>query len=147
MIFQQPLNRPVPRLDPQHFKTYEVSRPRSTHFRLATCAEVDCPNRARGWKSIIDVSTSLGQKQASYIRLHSGRAFEATGHGEMITFTFPAGQNCFSEHMVPLDREPVFRKLDGDWRHYSNAQQLRARDWLDDFGEHQERLAAQRERG
>lgn len=147
MIFEQQLNRPAPRLAPQFFKTYEVSRPHATHFRKATCAEVDCPNLARGWRSVIDVSTTLGQEQATYIRSHSGRSFSTTEAGTMITFTFPAGQQCFSQHSVPLDREPVFRKLDGDWRGYGGARVLRAGDWLEDFGEHQERLAEQQARG
>jgi hypothetical protein len=94
------------------------------------------------------VSTKLGREQANYIRLHSGRHFSTNQPGPdmLITFVFPAGQMCFSEHKVPLDREPFFRKLAGDWRKYDSGQVLRARDWLDDFGEHQQRLADQRQK-
>lgn len=144
MILSQRLNRPIPALGPEFFKTYEVSRPRSTHFRKATCSEVECPNRERGWVSMIHTNTPLGVTQANYIRLHSGRRFDViSDFGGTVTFRFPPGQDCFSEHKVPLDREPIFRKLDGDWRGYGTARVLRSGDWLDDFGEHQERLADQ----
>lgn len=147
MIFEQSINRPTPALGPEFFTTYEVSRPTSTHFRKATCVEVDCPNRERGWRSTIDVSTQLGQGQARYIRLHSGRHFTTTAAGTLVMFDFAPGQECFSQHRVPLDREPAFRKLDGDWRRYGGARELRAKDWLEDFGEHQLLLAEQRQRG
>jgi len=147
MIFEQKINRPVPRLGPEYFRTYAILRPRATHFRKASCAEVNCPNRERGWKTVVDVSTTLGQGQANYVRLKSGLSFTVSQAGDIVTFVFYPGQNCFSEHMVPLDREPNFRKLDGDWRGYrSEPVVMRASDWLDDFGTHQERLVEQRRR-
>lgn len=143
MNFRQAVNMPQPRLDPQFFQTYDIRRPRSTHFRKAKCSEVECPNRARGWRTTCDVSTVLGQQQANYIRMKSGRYFTAVAAGDMVSFTFPPGQECFSQHTVPLDREPHFRKVQGDWREYGRAHVLNARTWLDDFGEHQEKLAEQ----
>lgn len=148
MILNMPqLNRPVPALGPEHFKSYEVSRPRSTHFRKATCREVECPNYERGWRTTCDISTELGQQQAAYITKRSGRTYTAHSVGDMLTFTFPAEQLCFSQHTVPLDREPFFAVKAGDWRRYGTTQQLRVRDWLDDFGAHQLRIAEQRQRG
>lgn len=147
MIFQSAVNRPTPSLGPQWFKTFEVNRPRNTHFRKAKCTEVECPNNQRGWRTVCDVSTALGKSQANYIRLKSGRSFTVEQSGDLTTFTFPAGQMCFSDHRVPLDREPFFRKLSGDWRQYGEAKAMRAVDWLDDFGNHQQNLAEQRERG
>lgn len=150
MIFNSTVNRPAPSLSPEYFKSYEVSRPRATHFRKATCQEVDCPNYARGWRTAVDVSTTLGQSQANYIRLKSGRSFTTEVSGDIVIFTFPAGQRCFSQHTVPLEREPLFRVLGGDWRGNPSrtpAQILRPQAWLDHFGEHQQRLAEQRQKG
>lgn len=143
IVNMPPLNRPAPALAPEFFKTYDVRRPRSTHFRKATCAEVDCPNRERGWRTTCDVSTVLGQQQANYIRMKSGRHFTTKAAGDMVSFTFPPGQECFSQHTRPLDREPFFRVIQGDWREYGRGQRLDVRAWLDNFGEHQERLAEQ----
>ena len=67
------------RIDPQlptdAMKTYSIMAPKSTHFRKATCAEMDCPSYLHGWATIIDERTELGQEQAHYIRKLSGRKF------------------------------------------------------------------------
>lgn len=145
------LFRPQPVGPAALYQTYQLLRPARTHFRKATCAEVECPNRERGWKTIIDLSTKLGQQQANYIRLHSGRHFSSyKKDGDLIVFEFPAGQNCFTSHRIDLEREPIFRKKGGDFRGNPlglPTQTLRPRDWLDDFGEHQEKLAAEQQKG
>jgi hypothetical protein len=147
-VFSQQINRPQPAGPPNAYRTYEILRPRDTHFRKATCSEVSCPNRERGWKSMIDVSTPLGVKQANYIRLHSGRSFTVEQFGQLATFTFAPDQDCFSEHRVPLEREPDFVIVGGDWRqHTGAAQRVKAQDWIDDLGENQLAVNRRLERG
>lgn len=151
MKIKRELFRPEPKLPAAAYKTYQAIKPRKTHFRPATCAEVDCPNRARGWRTVVDVTTALGQKQANYIRLHSGRHFTAEQVGDdLVTFTFAPGQTCFSAHRVDLEREPIFRIKGGDFRGNplgTPTVTLRPQDWLDNFGEHQELLAARQQKG
>lgn len=146
MRFEQKAHLPTLAGPPSAYKTYEVLRPRNTHFRKATCQEVDCPNWQRGWRTVCDVSTELGRRQANYIRMHSGRHFDAFGQ-VLVTFTFPPGQECFSQHTRPLDREPHFRIASGDWRQRDSGVIVRAQDWIDDFGDNQLQVKARVERG
>jgi hypothetical protein len=132
------------------YKTYAVRMPVKTHTRVASCEEVNCLHSLEGWQTTIDVSTPLGAKQSNYIRLHSGRAFTTMEFGNTVIFTFAAGQKCFREHRVGVDRPALYVVRDGDWRGNPTGCSLvhrNERDWVDDFGEHQERLRAQIERG
>ena len=150
MRFEQKVRLPVLAGPPSAYKTYEVLRPRGTHFRKATCQEVDCPNWQRGWRTSCDVNTELGRRQANYIRLHSGRSWTVRSAGDLVTFTFAPGQECFSQHTRPLDREPFFRMRAGDSRGDPSGRApvlLRCRDWLDDFGDNQLRVHERVERG
>lgn len=111
-----------PLLAPQHRKTFSATMPKDTHTRPATCAEVDCENRRHGWQMVVDLSTPHGPAQANYLRNHSGRRFTvreqpgAPGQHPIVIFTFPAGQNCFTEHRVALDKPAVLQVKEGDWR-------------------------------
>lgn len=144
------------RLDPAGpayaYKTYELDAPLSTHYRPASCAQVECPQQAGGWRTPVDESTELGQRQAHYIRRVSGRHFtEHRDEAGLTVFTFDPGQTCFAQHQVPLEREPVFLVVDGDWR--GNPYGTRpyrhrnAGDWIEDFGGHQQDIADRIERG
>jgi hypothetical protein len=129
-------------------KTYSVLAPRETHFRPGICEEVDCPNYLHGWKTVIDETTDLGQRQALYIRQESGRRFTAMWDGGLTTFIFEAGQQCFAQHQVPLERDPLFVVRSGDWRDYGPPRiHRRAEDWVEDFASHQQQLADRIERG
>lgn len=137
-----------PRLPVQAYKTYQVARPAGTHDRRATCTEVDCAARLRGWLTEVDVSTPLGGRQANYIRLQSGRRFTHTQAGDLVSFTFPAGQDCFAEHRVGLDRPALFIVKGGDWRQQTAPSvRMRAEDWVDDFATHQQQIADHRRHG
>lgn len=141
----QAINRILPAGRPQDYKTYTVSSPISTHTRPARCEEVECDAHANGWVSSIDVSTDLGQRQAVYIRLHSGRhvsSIEETG--TIVKFTFPAGQQCFADHRVSLERPALYLVRGGDWRGNPlnvPTTQRTASEWVDDFATHQQRVA------
>ena len=144
------LFRLPPQGPPGAYKTYQVLQPRSTHTRPATCQEVSCPNYAHGWRTIVDVSTELGRRQANYIRLHSGRSFTYTEAGTMVTFMFAMGQKCFAEHRVSLERNPIYRIKGGDWRGNPlgiRPVNLRGDSWVDDFGENQIKVKERVEKG
>lgn len=139
----RPLNRIDPKMDPQFYKTYQITSPIETHYRDATCQEVECQHHLAGWKTTVDVSTVLGAKQANYIRLLSGRKFTFTEEGSIVTFYFPGGQKCFSQHKAPLGRPEFFIVREGDWRgnpRRTDPIQRNANDWVDDFANHQDKL-------
>lgn len=144
--------RITPNLPAGEYKTYAIASPVSTHTRPATCAEVECAAHVNGWQSTVDESTELGRRQAHYVRHDAGRGYrEHRAETGLTVFTFPAGQTCFAEHRVPLDRSALYLVRDGDWR--GNPRRTpprvhaRASDWVDDFATHQDRLSRLIERG
>ncbi len=151
MIIKTEPFRITPNGRPEDYRTYSLKRPHGTHWRAATCQEVDCPNYLRGWRQVIDVEFELGRKQARYIRDHAGRAYTVVSQvGFIITLEFPAGQRCFSEHRKPLEREPLFFVKGGDYRGNPRAiptVQRKAADWVDDFGSHQVKIKEQLKKG
>lgn len=132
---------------PAHaFKTYSVKMPIASHFRPATCADVECRAMTYGWKTTIDITKELGQKQSHYIEHQSGRRFikHALGQG-MVEYSFPPGQRCFGRHVMSLEREPLFivrngsrRAARGDVRRHANGD-----DWVDDMSAHLDRIRNQ----
>jgi len=141
----------IPHLPPEARKTYQVVSPIETHTRPASCAEADCGAYIHGWKTTVDESTELGQGQAHYIRKESGRAFTEQVEPGLTVFTFDAGQRCFAagEHRVPLDRPEFYIVREGDhdgkrWRNPRGTDPYRhanGADWVDDFANHQQRIA------
>jgi hypothetical protein len=145
--------RIAPTMPPQMYKTHTLAQPLRTHWRRATCAEVDCPRYLNGWKSVLDMTGQDGQNAAAWIRSMSGLHFteSATGPSEL-TFLFPAGQMCAraDRHRLPLGRDPLMLVRGGDHRgNPSGLKHLfgRAEDWRDDLGEHLDVLREQKQRG
>ena len=137
----RPLNRITPLGQSREYDTYGIIMPVETHTRPATCAEVECGAQLRGWKTMVDVGTEIGQKRARYIIDHSGRHWTAEQDGFLVTFSFPPGQTCFAEHRVSLEREELYTISRGDWRSNSSGQPVGVQEWLNRFGENQETLA------
>lgn len=135
------------------YKSHVLSQPLTTHWRRATCAEVDCPRYLNGWKTVLDMSTADGQNCALWIRQMSGLHFteSVTGPNE-VTFLFPAGQMCAraDRHRLPLGRPPLMLVRGGDHRGNPTGYVRRfgkAEDWRDDLGEHLDVLRDQKARG
>jgi hypothetical protein len=152
--------RIMPKLPAGSMKTYQISAPISTHRRPATCREADCQAYLNGWTTSVDETTELGAAQAYYIRHDSGRRFTEERTIGLTVFRFEAGQTCFlpappgqpstHRHSVPLERTPLFVVREGDWRGNPRGIEPRilgADDWVDDFANHQNKLAEARERG
>lgn len=145
-----PLNRPAPLMDPAAYKTYEMRAPLSTHFRPATCAEVQCPHYLNGWRVHLEALTPDLVEAAR----KSGRRYREEQLGEGQTYlVFEPGQPCFrvSQHRARIDRPPLYIVRDGD--HRGNPRGTKARlhqraaDWQADFAEHQQRIADEIEKG
>lgn len=115
MLSRRPLNRIAPRLPVTAMQTHAILSPIRTHFRPATCVEVECRHYEHGWTLR---TAGLAADMVAAAR-HSGRHYTETAdeHGAPVLH-FAAGQPCFraSEHRVRLDREPVYLKRNGDWR-------------------------------
>lgn len=103
---------------PAHaMKTFEINQPLATHYRLATCQEVECPRYANGWTLTFDLSDPEHVQAANTIRLKSGRSFTIGPIvGTTVTLSFPGGQRCFKAHHVPLERDPLMIVRGGDFR-------------------------------
>lgn len=149
---EQIVNRIQPNGRPDEYKTYAVASPIETHTRDASCSEVDCEAYAQGWRSTIDVSTRLGAAQAKYIVEQSGRSYTLSEPiPNLLIFEFAAGQECFAQHRVTLDRPSLFIVQGGDWRGnpLNTPRTLHSGPdpWVDDFATHQEKLKAIIERG
>lgn len=139
-----------PKLPPEARQSYVILQPKSTHFRKATCEEVNCPHNANGWSITIDMSTARGAKQKQLIK-ESGRRFTvAEKRGATVKLVFPAGQQCFEAHRKPLHHDPFFRVKGGDWRGNPRGIPdlvLRQDDWVDHFMEHQDKLNNEYQKG
>jgi len=143
------MGRFTPALPVEAMKTYSLRAPLETHWRDATCAEVDCRHFLHGWMSPIDESTEWGQQQAYYIRHQSGRRFTEHRSEACTVFVFEAGQRCFISHKRSLERDdPLLIVRLGDWRGYGPGRaHSRADDWIEDMQETLDRVRTRQERG
>lgn len=138
------LNRIPPPAPVTGYRTFGVTAPLSSHFRSATCEEVDCDAFRNGW-----VTRAQTTEQSDYIRRRSGRSFEEREPG---VFVFKSGQVCFgaSHHRVRLERDEFYIVRDGDWRGNPTGnvrRHTRSTYWVEEFSEHQDWLKTLKERG
>lgn len=142
------LNRIEPALPAHAFRTFRISAPISTHFRKATCAEIDCPNWLNGWRVRLENLTP----ELVHTVQTSGRRYREESLGQGVTWlVFEAGQPCFrtSEHRARLDRPELYVVRDGDWRQqFGQARQhTRPEHWVEEMSENQQRLIDAKQRG
>lgn len=146
------LQRVPPALPAGAYKTYQVVAPVQTHTRPGTCEEADCQAQALGWRTTVDETTPLGQKQAHYIRHDRTRRHSEEARPDGLTsFTFPPGQVCFAPHRIRLDRPEFFLVRGGDFRGDPSGarpyQHANPENWVDDFANHQIGIAEKIEEG
>lgn len=138
---------------PVAYRTFAYRRPLATHWRPATCAEVDCPPYLHGWMTTVDERGDKGMAQAYYIRREAGRGYrEHRDERGLTIFVFAPGQRCFGsdKHRLPIEREPLWIVRDGDWRgNPTGWKRIHPRGslWVEEWGEHQDRLRARQQRG
>lgn len=147
---QRPVNRIQPQMPASAYKTYELAAPVATHWRKATCAEIDCPRYLNGWRVHVE---QIGP-ELEHAAKTSGRRYQELRVAEGQTYlVFEAGQPCFqmSEHRKRIEKPELYVVRDGDWR--GNPRRTEARQharpelWVEDFAEHQQGLARVQERG
>jgi len=140
-----------PSLPAAAVKTYQLLMPPATHFRPARCEEVDCSLYKHGFMIKVDETTDLGQAQASYLRKESGREAVMLHEAGLLVFSFPPGTQCFNQHQVPLEREPIPLVRGGDWRGDPRGDPVKRHhsleDWTEDFATHQQKIHDRIERG
>ena len=144
MVFRLP-----PKMSVTSYKTYQIRQPISEKTRIGSCQAAGCERYEWGWETRIDEATDLGGRQAHYIRTRSERRYTETRLDGITIFTFEPGQQCFEQHHVP-DRPQFFGVRDGDWRGNPTGRgrmHTNGTYWVEDFGEHQARLAEQVEKG
>ena len=137
-----------PQMAPGAYQTFQVAAPLSTHWRPATCAEVDCPEYLNGWRLRVEGLID----QDVYLATHCGRKYQRVSVTASETWlVFEAGQPCFkaSQHRKRLEREERYIIRGGDHRANPTGErrETTAAGWLDDFGERQEKNAELFERG
>lgn len=143
------MNRLPPQGRVQDYKTYQIAAPLKTHWRPATCAEVDCPQHLKGWQVRVENLTP----EMLHAAKTSGRKYTELHVAEGETWlVFEAGQSCFRAalHRVKLDRQEIFVARDGDWRGNPTGRVLkhtRPEHWIEDMNENNERIIRIRERG
>ena len=144
----------MPLMDADAYKTYGMSMPLTTHWRKATCEEIECEAQRNGWVSTFDLSTELGRKQFAYCQADKSRSYSMQRpSADLVKLVYKPGNECFrrSDHRLPLERPARFVVAGGDWR--GNPRRtparvhVRAEDWVEDFSEHQDALASAIERG
>lgn len=145
------LFRPEPKMAPQHYKTYAVVSPISSHFRPATCAEANCEYYLNGFQVRVE---GLAPNVLHAVQ-KSGRKYTVQKIAEGETYlAFEPGQPCLrtSLHRVRIeDRPPLYVVRDGD--HRGNPRGTKARvhhrpgNWLDDFATHQQAIADEIKKG
>jgi len=140
-----------PKLPASAMKSWEIKAPLATHWSVTTCDDVDCDAHRLGWKTLIDEGTSLGQRQAHYIRKESKRRFTEERQPDGLTaFVFEAGQKCFAEHRARNMRPERFVERGGDHRGNPRREHrvhTRPDDWVDSFQSNQEKIRTALERG
>lgn len=103
-----------------------------------------------------DLSTDLGIRQAEYLRHDKTRSFREERLGMTMTqFVYGPGNKCFKNvgetaHRVPIGRPPNLLVVGGDWRgnpRRSLVRHTRVEYWVEDFAEHQSKLAQAVQRG
>lgn len=115
--------------------TYAALQPPTSHWRPATCAEVDCQPYLHGWEtSRTPDGLPLSPDQVEQVRALRGlyHFVETRDEEGVAVFTFPPGQPCFRAafHRVPLERPAVLlaRRGFGPARRYDRADQ-----WFEDM--------------
>jgi hypothetical protein len=138
-------------INPSAFRSFGMNVER---YVSATCEEIDCPHWTNGWAATaIPGSEDWGLIIAACEgRVDDRRRMPASREvlpDGMVRLWFPPGQPCFkaSTHRVPWSARWYHR--DGDIRGNPSGLVVAhadARSWVDEFGEHQMRLAEQHRR-
>lgn len=136
----RPLQRLRPKLPTGSYTTYSIRQPLNTHFRIATCEEVDCWAWRNGWRIRVEGTLPADLHAAQ----HSGRAWRHVRVDATESYlVYEAGQRCFTTHRVNLDRPAFFLMGRGDYRSFNPRQAKLYTDedeWVETFSCHLDEL-------
>ena len=127
----------------QTSNTFRASAPPSTHYREATCIEVDCEKLRIGWHTVKPKKMIPDQwiEFADFMRRNESRMrFKEyqDKNGDSAFFYFP-GQICFEgrtrKHRISLERPSIFTVNNG--RGFSRREPDA---WVDEMGEQLHKL-------
>jgi hypothetical protein len=143
----------------QAYKTYAVKSPLNSHYRKATCQEINCHSYLNGWYFFKDAL----DERLLYAATHSGRKYieKYMDEGGMLLgdkvvqgtyLVYPAGQTCFKidSHVISLQRPELYFVGRGDYRSFNtrNAKQHTSpANFVDDWTTHMDYLNTRAERG
>lgn len=136
----------MPTAPPSMYKTYQIAMPLTTHFRPASCAEVNCSNYLNGWVTRVPVDSDFERIVRS-----CGRKWAVVKQeGAEMVFTFAPGTPCFqeSQHRVTLDRPALFIVKGGDFRGNPTGefrQHAQPAHWVEDCALHLDKVTKDRE--
>ncbi len=142
--------------DPTAYNTYELLQPIATHRRPATCAEVNCMQYLNGWATTVaDGSadeTIIRDACAGAVDGRRRKALPIKQEGGFTQYVFEAGQPCFraGTHTTLNDREALGIRRDGNRLGVGRADVFRHAnldEWVEDFGEHQDKLSDEARKG
>lgn len=146
------VNRVAPVGPSSAYHAYEIVAPASTHFRKATCVEMQCSGYVNGWVSKLDERDEQHAAMARYIRFDSKREF--TEHRDsvgMTIFKFEPGQTCFkaADHRTRIPRPEIFRHRSGDYRKRTGPIRTfeTVTEWLDRFHIDLDKIQTDKQRG
>ena len=116
---------------------YQATWPKDSHWRQATCKEVDCPQYIMGWVTRVIVGSDMDDyiKEVSRVR-----KYKVVREGELNAYYFEAGQQCFKgeagAHYKKLERGAWLTK-NAPNRHPMFLEQtaMEADRWMDEFNE------------
>jgi hypothetical protein len=148
------ITRVVPRAGPEHYRSFSMRAPLDSHWRPATCEEVECEAYRSGWVTTVDTSDALGQRRYHFITHDPTRRHSMQHVGDsLFKFVFGPGQECFNSHThrAPIGRPALLLVGDGDWRGNPRGTPVRQHtsvdDFVDEFSNHQDRLLTALQRG
>ena len=91
---------------------WKATRPRTTHWREASCKDANCLMYINGWETILSVTDIAN---INLIR-RSGMSYREEQDQQLIRFQFSPGQECFTGqangHRIAIERDPIFRRND-----------------------------------
>ena len=141
------VNRMTPLLPVGAMQTFRIDAPIATHWRPASCEEIECEQHLKGW-----ATTVLADSGEERLIRDSGRKWQGPERlpDGFLRYTFWPGQSCFAltRHRVRVDRPELFSLADGDWRWQGSPRVFdRPDQWVDRFATHQDKIATIVNRG
>jgi len=141
---------PPLKMAPQNYLTFAIRQPMQTHYRLATCAEVECGAYLGGWQLRVESLTP----ELLHVARNSGKRFKEleVTEGEHY-IVYEPGQPCFNamKHRISLERPAFFYAGRGHWsRMFSTrtAQQFKKPEhWAEGMAAHLDRIRIEIQKG